>query len=440
MKKFPLFFIIPALFYSCFNPVQDGNEPVYTPDIAWRVKVNYHTSWGNPFESGGYGYYPEESRTFSTVTPYYARLVKIDLNNGDIMWKTDNVPAWGTNQAQKIGDYIYLPLVDQDRIMVYKDDDNKVRLAATVALNNSFVPSLAKCNGPANVHTAAWDKYIFWGNIDRDNWNNIDILHQGLMRFDTSLINFNIPAGDIQLIEPEMLWQINWKAVLSTNIVIKEGIVYFLTRPDQDSGTSYLVALNAETKNEVWKIPSAFGWGERLNSLVLGGDRLYVIDSTPNLYDRITGETIFEKKEYEYTGVGPQLRGISFYNNKLYYTTQMDSQTYLMAPTADPKRIKNIICIDGDTGNLVWGDLVPGGASIGTFPLVNNGKAYVVTDRGLRVYDAETGVLLGVDRTVKNTGYNHNLLYNDMVIYPDYEGGGMEDGEWYAWLTAIRAE
>jgi len=440
MKKKPLLFIIPVFFCSCFNPTQNGNEPVYTPEIVWQTKVNYHISWANPFESDGYGYYPEESTFFSTATPYYARLVKIDLNNGDIMWKTDDVLAQHTNQAQKIGRYIYLPLRGQDRIMVYNDNDGT--LAATVSLN-SGTPSMYKCNGPATVHTAAWDKYIFWGNIDKPSWENLDTpngFDQGLMRFDTSRIDFTKKPDDVQLFEPDLVWQINWKACIDTNIVVKEGVVYFLTRPDQDSGISYLVALDAETRVEKWKTPRDFGWGNRENSLVVHGDGIYVIDSTPCLYDRITGEVFFEKKEYEYTGVGSQLQGISFYNNKLYYTTGMNSHTYLMDSTADPKLVKNIVCIDGDTGNLVWGDLVPGGATIHTFPLVTKGKAYVVTDRGLRVYDAETGKILGVDKTVENTGSNHNLLYNNMVIYPDYKGGGMEDGEWYAWLTAIRAE
>jgi len=432
MKIFPFFFLIPVLFCSCFNLTQDekDDEPVYTPEIIWKTKVNYYVSWANPFESEGYGYYPEESTFFSTATPYYARLVKIDLNNGEIVWRTKDVPARIANQAQKIGEYIYFPLDDQDIIMVYNDNDGS--LAATVSLN-SGTPSMYNCNGPRIDHTAVWGRYIFWGNENSKPWN-----HQGLMRFDTSRIDFAINAAEAQLIEPDLVWGINWQAVLSTNIVIKDGLVYFLTSRHnfETEGAvriSYLVALDAERGSEVWKTPRDFGWSDRVNSLVVDGDRLYVIDSTPCCYNRITGEAIFEKKEYEYTDVGPQSKGISFYNNKLYYTNQMTERTHLMDSTADPKLVKNIVCIDGDTGNLVWGDLVPGGYSIATFPLVNKGKAYVVTDRGLRVYDAETGKLLGVDKTVENNGRNHNLLYKDLVIYPDRKGS-------YTMLTAIRAE
>jgi len=439
MKKLPFFLIIPVLFYSCFNPTQNGknNEPVYTTDIAWKTPVNYHISWANPFESDGYGYYPEESTFFSTATPYYARLVKIDLNNGDIMWKTDDVPAQYTNQAQKIGGYIYLPLEDQDRIMVYNDDDGA--LVATVSLNQN-TSSMHSRNGPYIINTTVWGKYIFWGNINTSTLKN-----QGLMRFDTSRIDFGIPVENIQLIEPDLVWRTDWQggAIMAKIVVSEDGIVYFLT--PLSGGTvkiSYLIAVDAETGAEKWVVERDFGWGDRQNSLVLDGNKLYVIDRKPCCYDRSDGRVIFEKKDAvsEYTDAARMLLGISFYSNKLYYTTQVHSQTYLDAPTADPSRLKNIICINGENGNLVWGDLVPGGYSIATFPLVNKGKAYVVTDRGLRVYDAETGVLLGTDKTVLNTGYNHNLLYNDMVIYPDYKEGYMEDGKRYAWLTAIRAE
>jgi len=440
MKIFPFFFLIPVLFCSCFNLTQDekDDEPVYTPEIVWQTKVNYRLSWAYPFESDGYGYYPEESTFFSTATSYYARLVKIDLNNSDIMWKTEDVPARYTDQAQKIGEHIYFSLRGQDIIMVYNDDDGS--LAATVSLNQN-TPSMYNRNGPRLNHTAVWDKYIFWENSDEKPWD-----HQGLMRFNTSHIDFDIDPEEEQLIEPELVWRIDWQAGINANIVVKEGIVYFLTsRHWFEGGTvefSYLVAVDAVNGAEKWVIKRDHGWGNRENSLVVDGDRLYVIDRNPCCYNRKTGEVIFEKKDdvYEYSDAGAELQGISFYKDKLYYTTGMHSRTHLQDSTADPKRVKNIICIDGENGDLVWGDLVPGGATIYTFPLVNKGKAYVVTDRGLRVYDAETGKLLGVDKTVENTGRNHNLLYKDLVIYPDYKGGGMEDGEWYAWLTAIRAE
>lgn len=265
------------------------------------------------------------------------------------------------------------------------------------------------------------------------------------MRFDTSKINFTKNPDDVQLIEPELIWPITWQSGIAANIVVKDGIVYFLTtRHWWEGGTvpySYLVAVDAETGAQKWARTRDFGWGERENSLIINGDRLYVIDRAPSCYNRWTGEPIFEKKEepdiYKYNAAA-MLQGISFYNNKLYYTSQKSSDTYLMAPDADPSKIKNILCIDGDTGDLLWGDLVPRGDPMCTNPLINNGKVFVVTDKGIRVYNAETGKLIGVHKDIKNLGNNHNLLYNNMLIFPNRVGDNASPA--YSMLTAIRAE
>ena len=48
-----------------------------------------------------------------------------------------------------------------------------------------------------------------------------------------------------------------------------------------------------------------------------------------------------------------------------------------------------------------------------------NGRAYVVTDRGLRVYEASTGKLVGVDKSVENIGNDTNALWENKMIYFD---------------------
>jgi hypothetical protein len=408
------------------NQNDDLNEPKYIQNIAWKTEVDCCTNWSYPFEEGGYGYYPEDV-TRSGID--YCRLVKINLNNGDIIWRTGDVQCDYTDQAQKIGGYIYVPLNEKDIFMVY-DDDNGF-LAATVSLKSE--PKIGLRIGPF-IHTVKWNNYIFWGNQDASKE------YHGLMRFDTSLINFTNEPEVVQLIEPELVWKSNEQNSIHTNIIVNDEKVYFLTTRHWFTGgtvkKSYLVSLEAGTGKVLWTTEREFGRGERENSLLINEDRLYVIDMNPSCYDIHTGEPIFEKKDDEYTGAGSMLKGIFWYNNILYYTTGMHSRTVIIEPTADPKRVKNIICIDGDTGNLVWGDLVPNGRSIYTFPLVNNGKAYVVTDKGLRVYDAYTGALIGVDRKIDNLGDNHCLLYNNMVIYVNIESRNPLS----LVLTAIRAD
>jgi outer membrane protein assembly factor BamB len=440
MKK-PLLVLLTLLFISScplFMPEEKLNtklvypeiEPDYIPNIVWQTEVYYISSWAYPFEVGGYGYYPEEFRDSYDFN--YCRLMKINLENGEIIWRTDSVHNNNTDQAQKIGDYIYLSLNKKDTIMVYNDIDGS--LAATISLKS--VPS-STLIGPIR-HTAVYNEYIFWGNL----WKSNSEPH-GLMRFDTRKIDFNKNPKDIQIIEPELVWEINNQSDISTNIIVDKGIVYFLTaRHNFETGTvknSYLVSLDAETGNTLWVTERDFDRGDIEYSLLLKDNRLFVIDLHPSCYDINTGKPIFEKKDtIAYNLASPYLGGIFYYENKLYYTTQMFSQTAMYSPTLDPKLIKNIICIDGNTGDLVWGDLVPNGGTLFTFPLVYNGKAYVVTDRGLRVYNANTGVLIGVDKSVLNRGWNHNLLFNDMVIYPNRVI--MTEYPRKSILTAIRAD
>lgn len=259
--------LILMLFVSLFNsscPLFDredikdykSKEPVYTPKKVWETEVYFNSFRFEPFEAEGYGYYSEQFRSYGVI---YYRLLKINLNNGEIIWRTKDVQTESISQAQKVGDNIYLPLHGKDIIMVYDDFDGS--LAATASLK----PETCSYKVEPIMQTAVYDKYIFWGNLGNNE-------NYGLMRFDTSLIDLNKDPDDVQLIEPELIWQRNERSAVWTNIVVSnDGIVYFLTiRDTVKSGTvkdSYLVSLDAETKSPKWSITRNFGWGDRQNSL-----------------------------------------------------------------------------------------------------------------------------------------------------------------------------
>jgi outer membrane protein assembly factor BamB len=112
------------------------------------------------------------------------------------------------------------------------------------------------------------------------------------------------------------------------------------------------------------------------------------------------------------------LTGVSLYNNKLYYCTDMGTYWASLLPKGLGN---NIICLDAATGKPAWGDLVPDGGSPDTNPVIIKGKAYVLTDQGLRVYNAETGKLIGVDKNIWNRGDTANYGYEGMFIGLDID-------------------
>jgi outer membrane protein assembly factor BamB len=189
--------------------------------------------------------------------------------------------------------------------------------------------------------------------------------------------------------------------------------------------TSQLVALDAKTGRVIWDREMPHAGGDRKFSLLLNGDKLHVLDEGPSCYNKTTGEPLYENGLDMYNPNAPCLsstaynRGHTLANNKIYYVNGL---TAPFLPTG-VIRGESILCINADTGAFVWGAVNPhrgseSSVTLGTMPVVHKGRAYIVTDRGLRVYNADTGKLLGVDNSAKNYGgYNDNFIYKDYYVY-----------------------
>ena len=77
---------------------------------------------------------------------------------------------------------------------------------------------------------------------------------------------------------------------------------------------------------------------------------------------------------------------------------------------------RNIHCIDAETGELVWNAIAKDSESLETNPIIAHGRLYVSQHSGLRVYEPETGKLIGVDKSFCGAGMGRNVLYNDYMI------------------------
>ncbi|MDR1239697.1 MAG: PQQ-binding-like beta-propeller repeat protein [Treponema sp.] len=399
-------------------------EPFYEKEVVWSAEFDFFTNYGNPFADGKYGYYPanhyqNENRSC---------IIKMDFETGAVVWTTPPVGHGLTASPFKIGRYVYLPMNDGGAMYVYHDESGA--LAATV----SFGPdeTTAKNNGSISYHVAVSGDYVFWCNSQSDPGYK----KRGLMRFDTGLIDFSKNPAEPQAITPRLIWE-RWHneknpMLIATNIAAEDGVVYFLTvthayyNPDW---VSLLVALDAETGEEKWVRPVPPAYGDRLFSLVPDGERIHVLDMAPCSYNKADGSVIYENDfrtvditQEGYRDAAWSLDGATLSNGKLYYTSGQHEGDYADRPNRKPGSVANILCLDPATGLLVWGALSPGRGSLcGTFPLVSNGKLYIVVPyTGLRVYDAETGALLGVDSSVFTLiGSGYNFMYRDMFVFID---------------------
>ena len=247
-------------------------------------------------------------------------------------------------------------------------------------------------------------------------------------------------------------WQTPYGSPVSTNSITITGLddetLYGLTYNTKYfrtgyKGSSYLIAFDINSFDVKWRHQIDCICGFNAEHLKLDGDKLFVLDSGLFCFNKNTGECLFAKKQSDEDlckevglSVPVDQSGIFQYEGKFYYTrnSRVGSNERMRRPE---KYNKNIICWDGNTYKLVWSDLPPyeKGASLQTRPVVVNGKCFVVTNTGLRVYDAKTGKFFGVWRDIDNLGWDLNASYENLFVFFDHDtdtGKGI--------LTAINAE
>jgi outer membrane protein assembly factor BamB len=409
-------------------------EPIYNSRVAWKAEIAGRGSRANMLYIGGYAYVQESS--FLLPTSYnkdtsFCRMVKVRLSDGKIIWRTESLDYYDTTDNPIITeDKLFLPVSKAGQMLVY--DDETGLLLATVKLGTSDYE--AKNNGMWSPYPARSGPYIFWGKSLDDSDRG------GLMRFNTRRIDYGRKSHEEQVIKPERVFKDPEISNAIKNIIAEDGIVYFLTANGNynfNEGFAILGAMDAETTRIIWSKKLSHINGHIPYTLVINGDYLHIIDKAPSCYLKATGETVYEfddrardhKKDYYLSGSNLH-KGTSLYDNKLYYCSNMAEALIPIFGLGN-----NIICLDAATGKQVWGDLVPGGGSLDTFPVIINGKAFVLTDQGLRVYNAQTGKLLGVDKNIWNQGSTANYGYEGMFI-----GFDIDHQPGISHLIAIRAD
>ena len=379
-----------------------GEEPEYTLKIAWESDTKMvENSFSTMDNDAVYLFDGAALDSFLMGSI----LVKLDAQTGRIVWKRDMLNAPQFTSPIVIENYVYVHM-SINGIYCFDKRDGTLVAKSVFDIDNQSLEIYRNITKHENF------LYFGIGNGNRDNY---------FARVDTNSIEKDGGKTE-QFIEAEVIWHPVYDGAVVTEPAFHSGIVYI-----HSSGSggypAELAGINMTTKSvEFYK---EFGLndddeyydnGWNYHSLYTHDDILYYIGSSISAYKLNTADRkclylktfSYETPEKEAYGSNWHIDA-TFYSGRIYYTSG-DSN-----PFGDHD-YRNIHCINAKTGNLVWNDISKNSESHGTNPIIAHNRMYVPEGNGLRVYNAETGRLIGVDRNFSGTASGRNFLYGDLML------------------------
>ena len=424
MKKYSLFILSALLLTACSscdflfnNTKQKDTEPVYTPNYAWKLELDGRRIGSQPYTEGRYFYLIEYLSDTKAV-----QLVKINMETGSYVWKAealDDGHEWYSSNIVKVDNKLYFMRPNSGLIYCYADNDDDGKLLARVQIGTTEAEAI---RNSCSLETIVTDgTALYWGSVGEPGTAPIS---GHLLKLDINTIDYT-KYSTIQVCIPHSLYTkgTRYECTFWSAPIIDNGVLYFNTlNCDYPDGYSTLVAIDLQSETVKWEKKLSGVAGTTLNTLLVRDDILYVINSSLLRVNKHTGDILTRydseenSTEHPATTPSPSLCGIGYDNGRLYYTTICSSDAH--SQTGIPEKfIYSLVCIDTKTLKFLWGFHPVSGTS-STYPVVKDGKAYIVTHiDGLRVFDAKTGKLLGVDKSIIAWGDEANVLYKDYFIF-----------------------
>ena len=399
-----------------FTPKQEPKpapEKRYNAEVVWVREVLSNSLYGRyyfsspPVVAGPHCYFLANETSI---------VVKINLETGKVLWESERVE--GQYQGpQKIGGYVYQPSGNGSITVI---DDSNGNIAATVMLGEHETEALDNDMRYWNSVTVSGD-YLLWGNFPR-----ISDYASGLMRLDSRNIDFTKDPYEAQAVIPELIWS-DGETQITSQISSGDGIVYFLNM------AGMLIAMDTETGTVIWEQEVPFSEGRNYSyfPLALYGEKILVMEDNLSCYNKYSGDFIFEIAQFDDADSRP-------YNDRARFTLHNNFLFYINVYN------NTIIAVNIDTGEIAWKNDVYSHYDrltqeyyeyhyYGSLAHVYGDSLFVMSDAGLRVYNAANGKFAGIDkRIILDDAYS--VLYNDILVffgyYPEIYGAGH--------ITAIR--
>ncbi len=413
VKKFVIISLILLMFGSCkffsdFFNNQDQIKNTYNLNVVWKLQTERYFSNRNYLKIDNYLYFDESDEDYNDVADYTFCISKVDLDTGRYVWKTNRINACmtGWDSVKKIQDYIFV-LSYRGKIYVYSDIDGS--LVTTVFLGNDDEEKKIFTNSESSV---TYNEFLIW-----------DVFSSNGIYKDDGIVKLNINEIDYtkesQVLIPEYIWRRNEedKQCAANFMIEKDGILYFETCA-RDDLWSFIYAVDLEKNEILWRKYTNGMWGTGQNCLYILDNRLYSIENRIGCYDiSKEGCSVFEIEENNgiYLGGHSTVGGITYSGGYFYYTTSSSPGGNIVGTPRE--LIKNIFCIRPSDFKIVWCDLDYKTGSLYSKVVVENNKAFVFGEDRIRVYNAATGKLLGINDEVGTWVFENATTYNGNVIF-----------------------
>jgi outer membrane protein assembly factor BamB len=415
-----LFMCLCLSFFSCDFFVEkenDGEEPPYTARVAWDSGL-FSNDYGSHTVDGNFVYFYERPPGFLTTNIY--SLTKLDAETGRLIWRSLTFSNIVFCQPIAIGGYVYVFL--QPNLIICFDNETG-DWTATVEVD------IDDKNLEFEWNISAYERYLYMGLCRNGRY---------FVRLDVNGITHGTPES-LQKLTPEILWVPETGNYITAKQIVYKNTVYTNTYSANATEPVELAGFDTDSGQRVFRV--TFGgpedgdvpYPERGgtidgNPILIHDDVLYHLSRSISAWDLKTGERLYRhvfgndvplSKRYM---AGGCLQPV-YYNGKIYFTQSINYE--------GPED-RNIHCIDAETGELVWNAIAKYSETLDTNPIIAHGRLYVSQYSGLRVYDHETGKLIGVDKSFCGAGMGRNVLYKDYMICVRKNPNNGDDGRMVA--------
>lgn len=400
-----LLIIITRCIVFDFDNTETDNEPNYKAKIAWNSGLYSNDDQSITVDGDGVYFY---ERPPGYTKPGRYNLTRLNAKTGKRIWRGnvifDNIVFC---QPAVIDGYVYV-FLRPNIILCFNKETGKHTATVKASIDNK--------DFDLEANPAFYRQYLYL------SISGSYLGTEYFTRMNVNAISHGNP-GDLQAPALEILWQPDKKGNVTGKPVVYSNTVYTSTYSAGYMPIE-LAGFDVDTKEMVYHI--SFGGPDDgdipfpetgvlfpSNPILINDGVLYYLNWTISAWDLASEETIKKPLYYHtftYNIPEPQwylvdgsLQAV-YYRNKIFYTSR---DSYI------PNRVRNIHCIDAKTGTLVWNDIAKDSPSLQTNPVIAHGRLYTPQFTGLRVYEAETGELIGVDRSFCGAALGRNVLYED---------------------------